>query len=74
MSASVNVSNESDGPDRAESQWSGAITVNDSSSSTLDVTYRAVITAFNEQTVSHSSGSFDQQTITQNLSIISVEG
>jgi len=74
VTGSVNISNESDGPDRAESQWSGAVTVNDSSSSIQDVTYRAVITAYSEQTVTHTSGSFDGQTITQNLSIISVEG
>lgn len=74
VTGSVNISNEPDAPDRAESQWSGAVTVNDSSSSTQDVTYRAVITAYGEQTVTHTSGTFDGQTITQNLSIISVEG
>lgn len=74
VTGSVNIGNEPDAPDRAESQWSGAVTVNDSSSSIQDVTYRAVITAYSEQTVTHTSGTFDGQTITQNLSIISVEG
>lgn len=73
VTGSVNISNETDGPDIVDSGWSGSFTVNDSSSPLETVSYRAVVTAFTEQSVAHQSGSFDAQTITQNLSIISVE-
>lgn len=35
--------------------------------------YRAEVASFTEQTVSHSSGTFNKQTITQSLSVVSVE-
>lgn len=73
VTGSVNISNETDGPDIVDSGWSGSFTVNDSSSPLETVSYRAVVTAFTEQSVAHQSGNFDAQTITQNLSIISVE-
>lgn len=73
VAGSVDIRNEPDGPDLAISGWGGSFTVNDSSSSLETVTYRAVVTAFTEQTVSHQTGNFDSQSITQNLSIISVE-
>ncbi len=72
-SGGVNILNETDGPDNAISDWGGSFTVNDTSTSAQTMTYRAVITSFTEQTVSHTSGSFQQQSITQSLSIISVE-
>ncbi|WP_312327944.1 hypothetical protein [Stenotrophomonas sp.] len=70
---SVDISNEPDGPDIAISGWGGSLTVNDNSSALETVSYRAVISAATEQGVTHQSGNFDSQTITQNLSIISVE-
>jgi len=73
VTGSVDIRNEPDGPDFAISGWGGSFTVNDSSSPLDNVAYRAVITAFTEQAVSHQAGSFDSQSITQNLSIISVE-
>lgn len=73
VSGSVMILNEQDGPDSATSTWGGSFTVNDTSTSAQTMTYRAVITSFTEQTVSHTSGSFQQQSITQSLSIISVE-
>ncbi|WP_177497836.1 host specificity factor TipJ family phage tail protein [Pseudomonas sp. Hp2] len=69
----VSIMNEFDGPDSARSSWSGAVTFNDSSSSAETVQYRAVITGFSEQSVTHQSGSFTGQSITQSLSIVSVE-
>lgn len=72
-SGGVNILNETDGPDNATSDWGGSFTVNDTSPSAQTMTYRAVITSFTEQTVTHTSGSFQQQSITQSLSIISVE-
>ncbi|MCU1196132.1 carbohydrate-binding protein [Stenotrophomonas maltophilia] len=72
-SGGVNILNETDGPDNAISDWGGSFTVNDTSTSAQTITYRAVITSFTEQAVSHTSGSFQQQSITQSLSIISVE-
>lgn len=74
VTGSVDITNEADGADRAVSLWQGSVTVNDVSSATQDVTYRAVIAGFSEQTVSHTSGSFDGLSTTQNLSIVSVEG
>lgn len=73
VTGSVDIANELDGPDIATSGWGGSFTVNDSSSPLETVSYRAVVTAFTEQSVTHQTGSFDSQTITQNLSIISVE-
>lgn len=73
VAGSVDISNETDGPDIALSSWGGSFTVNDSSSPLETVSYRAVVTSFSEQTVTHQAGSFDSQIITQNLSIISVE-
>ncbi|MCV0219821.1 hypothetical protein [Stenotrophomonas sp. Ps181] len=72
-SGGVNILNETDGPDNAISDWGGSFTVNDTSPSAQTMTYRAVITSFTEQSVTHTSGSFQQQSITQSLSIISVE-
>jgi hypothetical protein len=69
----VRILNESDGPDSADSSWGGSFTVNDSSPSDKSVRYRAVITGFAEQDVRHESGSFQAQTITQSLAVISVE-
>lgn len=73
VTGSVDIANEPDGPDIAISGWGGSFTVNDGSSPLETVSYRAVVTAFTEQSVTHQTGSFDSQTITQNLSIISVE-
>ncbi|MRE89907.1 hypothetical protein CEE61_03445 [Stenotrophomonas maltophilia] len=73
VSGSVMILNEQDGPDSATSTWGGSFTVNDTSTSAQTMTYRAVITSFTEQGVRHESGSFQQQSITQSLSIISVE-
>ncbi|WP_312252179.1 hypothetical protein [Stenotrophomonas sp.] len=69
----VVINNERDGPDEADSSWGGAFTINDTSPSSDTVQYRAVITDFTEQTVTHTSGSFQGQTLTQSLSMISVE-
>ncbi len=73
VSGSVMILNEQDGPDSATSTWGGSFTVNDTSTSAQTMTYRGVITSFTEQDVRHESGSFQQQSITQSLSIISVE-
>ncbi|MGE6331794.1 host specificity factor TipJ family phage tail protein [Stenotrophomonas sp. NPDC077659] len=73
VTGSVSISNETDGPDIADSGWGGSFTVNDSSTAQEAVSYLARIVAFGEQNVSHQAGNFDTQTITQNLSIISVE-
>jgi len=68
----VDIQNEPDAPDRATSYWAGAMTVNDTSPAASLVTYRAVITAFASQTVTHP-GTINTVTTTQNLSMISVE-
>lgn len=73
VTGSVNITNETDGPDTAISGWSGSFTVNDSSSAQETVNYLARVVAFGEQVVTHQAGNFDSQTVTQNLSIISVE-
>ncbi len=73
VTGSVSISNETDGPDIADSGWGGSFTVNDSSTAQETVSYLARIVAFGEQNVTHQAGNFDTQTITQNLSIISVE-
>ncbi|GEM_PF-519974 len=69
----VTIENEFDGADLAYSGWSGSATYNDSSSSSQTVAYRAEITSFTQQAVTHQSGSFNGQSISQHLSIISVE-
>lgn len=73
VTGSVSISNETDGPDIADSGWGGSFTVNDSSTAQETVSYLARIVAFGEQNVTHQAGNFDSQTVTQNLSIISVE-
>ena len=73
ISGSVDISNETDGPDTAVSYWSASVTLNDNSDGTKRRSYRAEVVSFSEQTVNHQSGSFDGQTIVQNLSIISIE-
>jgi len=73
VSGTVDIRNEPDTADVAISTWGGSLTVNDTSPSSSLVQYRAVLSAFTAQAVTHQSGSFDSQTITQNLSIISVE-
>lgn len=73
VAGGVDITNETDGPDIAVSGWSGSFTVNDASTAQETVSYLARVVAFGEQSVTHQSGTFDAQTITQNLSIISVE-
>lgn len=73
VGGSVNIMNEPDTSDRAVSNWGGSFTVNDTSPSSETMQYRAVITGFTAQDVTHTSGTFQQQTITQSLSMISVE-
>lgn len=73
VGGSVNIMNEPDTVDRAVSNWGGSFTVNDTSPSSETMQYRAVISGFTAQDVSHTSGTFQQQTITQSLSMISVE-
>ncbi|OBU67319.1 hypothetical protein A9K58_09030 [Stenotrophomonas maltophilia] len=57
MSGSVDIMDEIDGPDQVISSWGGSFTVNDTSPSSETMTYRAVITSFTVQAVTHSSGS-----------------
>ncbi|OUL16982.1 hypothetical protein B0X78_02975 [bacterium AM6] len=73
VAGSVNIMNEPDGADRAVSNWGGSFTVNDTSPSSETMQYRAVISGFTAQDVTHTSGTFQQQTITQSLAVISVE-
>ena len=73
IGGSVSIMNEVDGPDVATSAWNASITLNDSADGSTRRSYRAEIVSFTEQSVSHSSGSFDSQTITQSLSIVSIE-
>lgn len=68
----VDIFNNVDAQDRANSYWSGSMTVNDTSPSASTVTYRAVITAFTSQDVTHP-GTINSITTTQNLAMISVE-
>jgi len=72
VSGGLEILNEPDAPDRANSYWSGAMTVNDTSPAADAVRYRAVITAFNAQAVEHP-GTINSITTTQNLAIVSVE-
>jgi len=69
----VDITNNPDGTDVAISSWSASATLNDSTGGTQDRTYRAEIVGFTEQSVTHQSGSFNRQTITQNMAIVSVE-
>lgn len=73
VSGSVIINNEPDGSDVADSNWGGSFTVNDTSPSSETMQYRAVISGFTAQDVTHTSGTFQQQTITQSLAVISVE-
>lgn len=68
----VNIFNNADAPDRANAYWSGSMTVNDTSPAGSTVRYRAVITAFTSQDVSHP-GTINSINTTQNLAMISVE-
>lgn len=69
----VEILNEIDGPDVATSVWNGSITLNDSIDGTAQRSYRAEIVAYSEQAVTHTSGTFEGQTITQSLSVVSIE-
>ncbi|AWH48568.1 hypothetical protein C1925_05035 [Stenotrophomonas sp. SAU14A_NAIMI4_5] len=73
IAGSVNIFNQADGPDSADSVWTASLTLNDNANGTTRRSYRAEIVAFTEQTVTHQSGGFDSQTITQSLSIVSIE-
>ncbi|HHA2936796.1 host specificity factor TipJ family phage tail protein [Stenotrophomonas maltophilia] len=73
ITGGVLITNEVDGPDTADSAWNASVTLNDNSDGSTRRSYRAEIVSFTEQTVSHQSGSFDSQTITQSLSIVSIE-
>ncbi|HBS54548.1 MAG TPA: hypothetical protein DEA38_02300 [Stenotrophomonas sp.] len=73
ITGSVNIFNQPDGPDSADSIWNASLTLNDNTNGTTRRSYRAEIVGFTEQTVTHQSGSFDSQTITQSLSIVSIE-
>ncbi|WP_312368125.1 host specificity factor TipJ family phage tail protein [Stenotrophomonas sp.] len=68
----VDIFNEGDAPDRANSRWGGALTVNDTSPAGQQVTYRAVITGYTSQSVSHP-GTINSINTTQNLAIIATE-
>jgi len=69
----VRILNEVDGPDDATSTWAGSMTINDNADGSAQRSYRAEIVGFTAQDVTHQSGSFNQQTITQSLSLVSVE-
>jgi len=69
----VEITNETDGPDIANSAWPGSITLNDSANDVLDRSCRAEILAYGELSVTHSSATFDSQAIRQNLSIVSIK-
>ncbi|MFK3845101.1 host specificity factor TipJ family phage tail protein [Stenotrophomonas sp. NPDC078853] len=69
----VNIFNQLDGSDSAESYWSGSYTLNDQSDGTARRTYRAIVADYGERTVTHQSGSFDTQNVTQSLSLVSIE-
>ena len=73
VGGSVEILNEFDGPDRATSTWGGSISINDPADGSTQRSYRAEVVGFTEQTVTHQSGSFEQQTITQSLSLVSIE-
>jgi len=69
----VNIFNQNDGSDSAESYWNGAYTLNDQADGTARRTYRAVVADYGERTVTHQSGSFDTQNVSQSLSLVSLE-
>ncbi|MBD7952724.1 phage tail protein [Stenotrophomonas sp. Sa5BUN4] len=69
----VNIFNQNDGSDSAESYWNGAYTLNDQADGTARRTYRAVVADYGERTVTHQSGSFDTQNVSQSLSLVSIE-
>ena len=69
----VNIQNEGDAPDRADSYWGSSFTVNDTSPASQTVQYRGVITAYAAQSVTHQSGVINSTTTTQTLTIGSVE-
>ncbi|RRU68250.1 hypothetical protein [Stenotrophomonas maltophilia] len=73
ISGRVDIFNEPDTSDRAVSYWSASVTLNDSSDGATRRSYRAEIVSYSEQSVTHQSGSFTSQTITQSLSIVSIE-
>ena len=73
ITGSVDIRNETDGPDIADSVWNASVTLNDNANGTTRRSYRAEIVSFTEQNVTHQSGSFDSQNITQSLSIVSIE-
>ncbi|MDY0954649.1 hypothetical protein SOM22_08675 [Stenotrophomonas rhizophila] len=73
VGGSVEILNEFDGPDQATSTWGGSISINDPADGSTQRSYRAEVVGFTEQTVTHQSGSFEQQTITQSLSLVSIE-
>ncbi|WP_295566234.1 hypothetical protein [uncultured Stenotrophomonas sp.] len=73
ISGRVDIFNEPDSSDRADSYWSASVTLNDSSDGATRRSYRAEIVSYSEQSVTHQSGSFTSQTITQSLSIVSIE-
>lgn len=73
ITGGVDIVNEVDGPDRATSTWYASMTVNDNADGSTRRSYRAEVASFTEQIVSHSSGTFNKQTITQSLSVVSVE-
>lgn len=73
ITGSVSINNESDGPDTAFSSWSASLTLNDNANGTIRRSYRAEIVSFTEQTITHQSGSFDGEIITQSLSVVSIE-
>ncbi len=73
ITGSVNIFNQPDGPDSADSIWNASLTLNDNANGATRRSYRAEVGSFTEQTVTHQSGSFDSQTITQSLSIVSIE-
>lgn len=73
ISGRVDIFNEYDTSDRADSYWSASVTLNDSSDGATRRSYRAEIVSYSEQSVVHQSGSYTSQTITQSLSIVSIE-
>ncbi len=73
INGSVDIRNETDGPDIADSVWNASVTLNDNVNGSTRRSYRAEIVSFTEQNVTHQSGSFDSQSITQSLSIVSIE-
>ncbi|MCS4231354.1 putative phage tail protein [Stenotrophomonas maltophilia] len=69
----VNILNQNDGSDSVTSYWSGSYTLNDQNDGTARRTYRAVVVDYGERSVTHQSGSFDTQNVTQSLSLVSIE-